>query len=222
MSRLEKVIIEPNNSPEHSIIWLHGLGADGHDFVPIVEQLQITNEKNIRFIFPHAPVKPVTINNGMEMRAWYDITGFSIADKQDRVGIEQSLNEIHSLIESEISKGISSQKIVLAGFSQGGAVALQAGLRASKKLAGIIALSTYLPLHENFADDKHHANLTTPIFMAHGTFDPVVPIDLGEISRKVLEEHEYSLQWQQYPMQHEVCMEEIRDIDNWLKCVLSS
>lgn len=204
------------NAPDASIIWLHGLGADGNDFVPIVEQLGLENNHRIRFVFPNAPLKSITVNGGMEMRAWYDIAEINLSHKEDVVGIQDSTKILQLLIEREESLGISNQKIILAGFSQGGAMALYAGLRFSKKLAGIIALSTYLPLANDFKLHRHPANQETPIFMAHGLFDPIVPLMMGEMSRQQLLGLGYSVEWHAYSMAHSVVSEEIKDIGNFV------
>lgn len=201
---------------EHAIIWLHGLGADGHDFEPIVPELHLADIP-VRFIFPHAPVRPVTINGGMAMRAWYDIRSPQIEQAEDESGIRQSQSQLESLIQREIDRGIDSQCIILAGFSQGGAIALQTGLRYTKPLGGILALSTYLPLVQSFAAECSDANHAIPIFMAHGRFDPIVPLSLAEDSLHFLQEAGYPVEWKVYPMPHQVCLDEINDIGLWLR-----
>lgn len=204
-----------------SVIWLHGLGADGNDFVPIVDQLGLTEKHKIRFVFPHAPVRPITINGGMKMRAWYDIYNLDLARKEDSEGVQQSAHLIELLIERERSFDIPSRSIILAGFSQGGAMALYTGLRYKESLGGIVSLSAYLPLADNFASDassNHFShNLNTPIFMAHGLFDPIVPLMLGELARHQLTNLGYGIEWHSYPMPHTVVPEEIQDIGNFLK-----
>ena len=202
--------------PRYSIIWLHGLGADGNDFAPIVPELVDPAWPPLRFVFPHAPVRPVTINNGMSMRAWYDIAAFDLNARQDEAGMRASIGEVETLIAREHSRGVPSERIVLAGFSQGGAIALAAGLRHPEKLAGIIALSTYLPLQAAFAGERSAANATTPIFWGHGTADPVVILQRGVDSRDLLLSQGYALEWHTYPMAHAVCAEEIDDLRHWL------
>lgn len=203
-------------TPSHSVIWLHGLGADGNDFMPIIPELVDASWPPLRFVFPHAPMRPVTINGGMSMRAWYDIKGADIADKQDAQGIRDSVSEVDALIAREAERGIPASRIILAGFSQGGAIALSAGLRHPDSLAGIVALSSYLPLHESVASERHPANQGTAIFWGHGSEDPIVPIQLGQLSRDALATLGYAVDWHQYPMAHQVCMEEIADLRDWL------
>ncbi len=206
-------------APQGSIIWLHGLGADGHDFEPIVPELQLPPSLRLRFVFPHAPVRPVTLNGGMAMRAWYDIFSLDRNGPADEAGIRASAALLEQWIVREQERGIPPGKIVVAGFSQGGAIALHAGLRAQQQLAGILALSTYLPLHEAFADEAVASDL--PIFMAHGTLDPVLPMALGRDSADFLLAGGYNVEWHDYPMAHSVCAEEIRDIRAWLLSVYS-
>lgn len=202
--------------PEFAIIWLHGLGADGGDFAPIVPQLVRKDWPAIRFVFPHAPVRPVTINGGMSMRAWYDILGMSIEQRQDEAGVRESIAIVDALIEREVERGIARENIFVAGFSQGGAIALAAGVRHSQSLAGVIALSTYLPLVEQTANEARSANQSLPIFMAHGSLDPVVPQALGERSAAHLRQLGYRIEWHSYPMQHSVSEAEINDLADWL------
>lgn len=204
-----------------SVIWLHGLGADGHDFEPIVSELNLSHQKNIRFIFPHAPQRPVTINNGTVMRAWYDIAANEIDAKQDETGIRESAKQIQALISREHERGVPSERIVLAGFSQGGAIALHTGLRYAHRLAGILALSTYLPLADSLSREAHTDNQDVPIFMAHGTQDPVVPFKLGEQSRDTLQAQGYKIEWRQYVMEHNVLPDEIEDIAAWFNSVIN-
>jgi phospholipase/carboxylesterase len=217
---LEAVEVETGPQPRTSIIWLHGLGADGHDFEPIVPELAAELSLPVRFVFPHAPVRPVTINNGYRMRAWYDITGFDRSALQDEVGIRGSDAAVRALIQREYERGVETQRIVLAGFSQGGAMALFTGLRYPETLAGIIGLSCYIVLAATFDAERQAANQATAIFMGHGSFDPVVDIRLGEEGRKTIEARGYALDWHAYPMPHSVCPEEIRDLTSWLKKVL--
>lgn len=214
MSALETLIIETSQPIKHSVIWLHGLGADGNDFAPIVPEL---NMPNTRFIFPHAPYRPITMNSGYEMRAWFDLYGLTLQNKQDEIGMRNMQSHIKKLIADEVGKGIAEDNIVLAGFSQGGAMALFAGLRHPKKLAGILALSTYVSLKEKLADEAHAANKDVPIFMAHGTFDSIITLETCEISRRLLSDLAYPLEWHEYPMAHSVCAEEISDISRFLK-----
>jgi phospholipase/carboxylesterase len=198
------------------VLWMHGLGADGSDFVPIVPELNLPKELRCRFIFPHAAVRPVTINAGMEMRAWYDIIGLSFVEREDKEGIFASAQAICALLDEEYRHGIRPEKTIFAGFSQGGAMALHLGLTYPKKIAGIMALSTYLPLRQHLADHKHEVNQHVPIFMAHGSFDPVVPYIAGQMSQDVLVNNGYEVDWHEYPMMHQVCAEEIVDIGKWL------
>jgi phospholipase/carboxylesterase len=195
--------------PAGTVIWMHGLGADGWDFVPIVRELPLPEGLALRFIFPHAPVRPVTINNGMQMRAWYDIAMSDIARLPDERGIRESQAAIEQLIAREASRGVASQRVVLAGFSQGGAIALQAGLRLASPLAGIVALSTYLTLEDSLDAEGSAANRATPILMGHGTQDPVVPLQLAERSRDALKRRGYAVEWESWPMPHSVCQEEV-------------
>lgn len=199
-----------------TVIWLHGLGADGHDFVPIVPELRLVPPGEWRFVFPHAPVRPVTLNGGLPMRAWYDIRELSAAGRQDDAGIRESAARIDALIEREIGRGVPAARIVLAGFSQGGAIALHAALRFPQRLAGVMGLSTYLPLHQSVAGEASTANRDVPILMCHGLHDPVLPLALGDMSRNLLVALGYAVEWKTYPMQHEVCRAQIDDIAAWL------
>ena len=221
---LEAIKVETGPNPQASVIWMHGLGADYNDFVPIVQELDLAGAADLRFVFPNAPMQPVSINNGAVMRAWYDVKWGDLEGRgkqADEKGVRASQAAIGDLIAHEISSGIAAGKIVLAGFSQGGAVALQTGLRYPQKLAGVMALSTYLPLAESFEQEATPQNRTTPIFMAHGTHDQVVAHALAVRSRDILLEHGYRVEWHEYPMQHSVCLEELADIAHWLKTVLS-
>ena len=208
-----------NSDATHSIIWLHGLGADGHDFEPIVDELNVN--QNIRFVFPHAPQIPVTINNGMVMPAWYDIKATQIDNLQDEAGIIQSQKLILALIEREVERGINSNNIILAGFSQGGAIALHTALRYQKPLAGIMALSTYLPLLESVESEIDESNREIPIFLAHGTHDSVIPIQLAVDTQATLNNLGYSAELESYEMEHSVCPDEIEDISNWINTVFN-
>ena len=207
-------------NPTHCVLWLHGLGADGHDFAPIVPELRLPASLSVRFIFPHAAIQPVTINGGMAMRAWYDILTPSLIKQEDAVGIRASEGAIHALIARENARGIPSEKIVLAGFSQGCAMTLHTGLRSPAKLAGLMGLSGYLPLIDMADNERHAANAQTPIFLAHGTHDPVVALERAEASRAKLTALGYPVQWHTYPMQHSVCAQEINDISRFLQSVL--
>lgn len=221
---LETIEIESAPNPTAAVIWMHGLGADGNDFVPIVNELDLTGAPAIRFIFPHAPLRPVTINNGHVMRAWYDVSFGDLEGRSrqaDERGVRDSQAQIGQLIAREQGRKISSKNIVLAGFSQGGAIALQTGLRHPEPLAGVMALSTYLPLAESFAQEAAPANAKTSVFMAHGTHDPVVPYAMGNASSVRLQQAGYAVEWHEYPMQHSVCPEEIADIGRWLGKVLA-
>jgi phospholipase/carboxylesterase len=216
----DAIVMTPATPPTASVIWMHGLGADGTDFVPLVPQLQLPDTVAPRFIFPNAPVRTVTVNNGMRMRAWYDIYSRGVRDREDAAGILESAALVHGLINRERAAGISAQRVVLAGFSQGGAVALQAGLRYSQSLAGILALSTYLPLAPTVAAEAAPANQSVPILMCHGREDPIVPLDLAEKSCDTLNDLGYHPRWLDYPMQHQVCAAEIVAISQWLVQVL--
>ena len=209
-------------NPTHAVIWLHGLGADGNDFAPIVPELVARQWPALRFVFPHAPVRPVTINGGMRMRAWYDSKGARIEDKQDEAGIRESIGGVDALIAREGERGIAPARVLLAGFSQGGAIALAGGVRHAQGLAGIVALSTYLPLQERTAAERSTANASVPIFMAHGSVDPVVPQALGSASRDALAALGYDVAWHSYPMAHQVCAQEIGDLQHWIGARLAA
>jgi phospholipase/carboxylesterase len=216
MSLLSTVENETAAHPTYSVIWLHGLGADGNDFAPLVPELVSPQWPALRFVFPHAPVRPVTINGGMPMRAWYDIYGFDLMSRQDEAGTRQSIAQVEALIAREHERGVPSERILLAGFSQGGAIALAAGLRHPQKLAGIIALSTYLPIAATLADERSEANTAVPIFWGHGTLDPVVILQRGLDSRAALEALGYTVDWHTYLMPHSVCPQEIGDLRQWM------
>ena len=219
--RLETIELETRDSPSHAVIWLHGLGADGNDFVPIVEQLSLKGP-GIRFVFPHAPMMPVTVNGGFVMRAWYDILDASLTTRtEDERGVRASQQHVEGLIGDQVARGIPASRIVVAGFSQGGAIALHTGLRYPEQLAGLMALSAYLPLESTFPQEQSDANRTTPVFMAHGTMDNVVPVSMGADSRACLEQSGYNVEWHEYPMMHSVCEDEIADIGSWLDRVLA-
>ena len=220
MASVETIEIETGAKPQAAVIWLHGLGADGHDFEPIVPELDLPASPAIRFVFPHAPVRPVTLNNGYRMRAWYDIFALG-GGPEDEAGIRASELVLKQLVEAEKQKRIPASRIVLAGFSQGGAIALQTATRYPEKLAGVLALSTYLPLSGKLAAERSPANLATPIFMAHGSYDDVIPLQRAEQSRKLLEGAGYEVEWRTYPMPHSVCAPEISDISAYLAKVLA-
>ena len=213
---METIEIESGPNPQAAVIWLHGLGADGHDFEPIVPELRLS--KAVRFVFPHAPVRPVTINNGMRMRAWYDIFQFGGGPEDDK-GVRESEALLLQLIDAEKAKGIKPRKIVLAGFSQGGAIVLQTGLRYPEPLAGIMALSTYLPLQEKISEASP-ASREVPIFMAHGSYDDIIPLRRAEQSKDLLVKSGYAVDWRTYPMPHSVCPEEIGHISQFLSKTL--
>lgn len=217
---LDAIEIETASKPTHSIIWLHGLGADGHDFAPLVPALQIPESVAVRFIFPHAPVQPVTINGGMAMRSWYDILEASLVRQEDENGILASEKNIHTLIEQEIFRGVPSERILLAGFSQGCAMTLHTGLRYPQQLAGLIGLSGYLPLADQAPAHWQSANQNTPIFIGHGIHDPVVTLERGQASKDLLQANGYKVQWHTYPMPHSVCPEEVADVTRFIHSTL--
>lgn len=214
------VTLEPASAARAAVIWLHGLGADGNDFVPIVPELKLPDEMAVRFVFPHAEVRPVTLNGGMAMRAWYDIISLDRAGPQDEKGIRASAERIEQLIAEQHAAGIPSERIIVAGFSQGGAIALHAGLRHEQRLAGVLGLSTYLPLEQTVATEASDANRDVPVMLCHGSQDPMLPIQLGQHSCEALRQLGYAPQWRDYPMQHQVCLEEIQDISNWMQPLL--
>jgi phospholipase/carboxylesterase len=218
---LEAVEISTGPAPTVAVIWLHGLGADGHDFEPVVPELLWPGAPDIRFVFPHAPVRPVTINGGMPMRAWYDIVSLTSGRDHDQKGIAQSVNQAAALLERERSRGIAPERIVVAGFSQGGAIALQLAIRYPETLAGLIALSTYMLLDHRLENDRHEANRNLPVFVGHGTFDPMVPCRMGEMVADRLRSMGHPVEWHSYPMQHAVCPEEISDLSAWLRNYLA-
>ena len=212
----DAVVLNPGVPATSAVIWLHGLGADGFDFVPIVNELRLPATLATRFVFPHAAPRPVTINNGFVMRAWYDITGFGPDRAEDDAGIRESDGVVRKYIEQQIAQGIPASKVVLAGFSQGGAIAFQTGLRYPQRLAGIMALSTYLPLRASLPNEASAANRDVPILMCHGSHDGVGPPALGEGSRDILVKLGYRIDWRSYPMAHQVCLEEVMAISKWL------
>jgi phospholipase/carboxylesterase len=218
---LENIEIETAPNPEVAVIWLHGLGADGNDFVPLVNELDLSGLPGIRFVFPHARTMPVTINGGYVMRAWYDITGAELTRREDEGGLRASQREVEALIAREKARGIPASRIILAGFSQGCAMTLQTGMRHPEKLAGMLCLSGYLPLAPVVAAERTEESLATPIFMAHGTHDNVVPFVRAQQSAQVLKDLGYQVEWHQYTMQHSLCLEEVQDISKWIRKVLS-
>ena len=213
---LDAVEINPPGTPRACIIWLHGLGADGHDFEPLIPQLGVVDTLGVRVVLPHAPHRPVTINSGMVMPAWYDIRSADFSRGEDSEGIRESEQQLRDLIQRQVDSGIPSERIVLAGFSQGGAIVLHSGLRYPQPLAGVLALSTYLPLADTLAAEAAAANSKVPIMMAHGMQDPVVPVMLALQSRDRLQQLGYRVNWHSYPMQHALCPEEIGELRDWL------
>jgi len=217
---LPAVEIEPAHPADASVILMHGLGADGHDFETLVFELGLPSTSAIRWVFPHAPIRPVTLNGGMPMRAWFDIIGLDRRSEEDEAGIRASARSVQALVQREKERGIPAARIVLAGFSQGGAIALHVALREPERLAGIMALSTYLPLRSTLPEEIHSANATVALFLAHGTADPIVPVALAEGSRDTLLAHGFDVDWHTYPMPHSLCNEEVADIREWLLRVL--
>jgi phospholipase/carboxylesterase len=212
------VEVNSGENPVGSVIWLHGLGADGHDFEPIVPELNLPADLPLRFVFPHAPMRPVTINGGMVMRAWYDIVTLDAEGRADADGVRESTAILEALIAREIQRGVSAEKIIIAGFSMGGAIAINTALNTAHSLAGLMALSTYLPLPSEV--DGSSGSRDLPVFMAHGSFDPMLPMQWGRLSAQKLEETGFKVEWHDYPMAHAVCPQEIADIRNWLLRVL--
>ncbi|MAZ77288.1 MAG: carboxylesterase [Legionellaceae bacterium] len=220
---LSSETIVPNTQVKSVVIWLHGLGASGHDFVPIIPQLKLPDEMGVKFVFPHVPERPVTLNMGMNMPAWYDIFGLHRDAQQDKAGVLQAVSLVNQLIEHEHqSTGVPYEKIILAGFSQGGAVALATALTHPKRLGGVLALSTYLPIAEDLLANASDANRQLPIMMVHGTHDMVLNLEIAELSLQYLAHHHYPVEWKTYPMAHEVCMQEVIDISGWLKKILAA
>lgn len=217
----DAVILSPAQTASAAVIWLHGLGADGFDFVPIVNELRLPESPPVRFVFPHASARPVTINNGLRMRAWYDILGFGPGRAEDEAGIRESAEVVSRHIAQQVATGVREDRVVIAGFSQGGAMALHTALRHPRRLAGVMALSTYLPLRDSLAAEASDANRATPILMCHGSRDGVVPLALGNASRDFLQAQGHIVEWHSYPMEHSVCMEEVVDIANWFRARLA-
>ena len=214
---LEYLEVNTADNPQYSVIWMHGLGADGHDFEPIVPYLGLPPATAVRFIFPHALRRPITINGGMAMRAWYDIIEISTSRGQDEAGIEHSADKIHALIDHEIERGIPAEKVVLAGFSQGGAMALHVGLRYPERLAGIMVLSGYLLFAERLQNERSQANAATAVFVGHGTQDPMVPFAMGQATVAALQHGDWPVEWHSYPIPHSVSPPEITDVGHWLR-----
>jgi phospholipase/carboxylesterase len=219
--RLEYIEVNTTKNPDFSVIWLHGLGADGHNFESIASELRLPQTLGVRFIFPHAPVQPVTINAGFPMRSWFDIFGLDEKAIQDEVGIRKSQQAVEQLLQTVIDDGIPSQKIIMGGFSQGGALALHLALRYHRKLAGAIGLSTYLPLAGLAATEQHTLNKDLPLFLAHGTQDNVVPYQFGRTSCKYLNDLGHPISWHEYPIGHQVSTEELNDISHWIQTILN-
>jgi phospholipase/carboxylesterase len=219
---LESLEIETAPNPDAAVVWMHGLGADGHDFEPIVPELGLSATTRIRFVFPNAPLRPVTINQGHVMRAWYDIRALAGVRREDEAGVRQSARQIEALLARERQRGIAPRRLVLAGFSQGGAIALHVGLRYPDRLAGILALSCYLPLASTLDTELAPANRDVPIFWAHGLHDPMIPQAMAEQGRAQLAELGYHIDWHQYPIPHSVSAEEIADVARWLERVLAA
>ena len=213
MDLLETLELCGSQSPDSSVIWLHGLGADGHDFETVAEELRLPS---VRFILPHAPYRPVTLNNGYSMRAWFDLYGLEAGSPQDESGIRIAQGQIEALIERERQRGIAANRIILAGFSQGGAVALHTALRHNEQLGGVLGLSTYLPLKSALATEIHSLSQDLPIFIAHGAFDNVISLQLAKASADFLRQHGYQIEWHEYAMAHSVCLEEIADIRGFI------
>jgi phospholipase/carboxylesterase len=218
---LQTIELHAGDAPRASVIVLHGLGADGTDFLSFADELDLAAVGPLRWIFPRAPVQPVTINGGYPMRAWYDILGTDLVRREDEAGLRTSIAAVHGLLDREVARGVPAERIVLAGFSQGCAITLGAGLRYGRRLAGLAGLSGYLPLADATAAERHDANRDTPVFLAHGQRDPVVPLARGEAARDWLQAHGRPAQWQTYPMEHSVCIEEVRDLEQWLRQVLA-
>jgi phospholipase/carboxylesterase len=217
---LECVELQTRDKPTASVIWLHGLGADGYDFVPIVKELESLGTPAARYVFPHASTMPVTINGGYVMRAWYDILGTDLVRREDEAGVRRSQAQVEALIAREVERGMPRSRIVLAGFSQGGAITLQTGLRQAEPLAALVALSSYLPIASSFEAERAPASRQVPIFMAHGTQDPIIPLQRAVASHETLKQFDYRVEWHEYPMPHSVCGEEVEDLAAFLKRVL--
>lgn len=220
MNKLQSVNVNPPGTPDACVIWLHGLGADGYDFADVVPSLQLPEGHQIRFVFPHAPKIPITINGGMVMPGWYDILGLTLTDPHDAVGIKASEHALHLLLQDVFAMGIASKRVILIGFSQGGALALHTALRFGQTLGGVAALSAYLPLERSLPQERHAANAQLPIFMAHGMADPVVPYLMGLHACQQLQALGYAVDWHTYPIVHTVCLPELADISHWIQRIL--
>lgn len=218
----QQIVVEPAVPARACVIWMHGLGADGSDFVGLVPELDLPADAAVRFVFPHAPVRPVTLNGGMPMRAWFDIASLDRKGKVDETGIRESVARVRELVEEQRRAGIAAERIVLAGFSQGGVIALHTALRYPQRLGGLLALSTYLPLADSLTTEADLANREIPLLMCHGRFDAILPLELGEWSRDRLLALGNAVEWRAYPMAHEVCMDEIQRIGEWLAAVLKT
>ena len=219
---LENIEIETAPNPQYAVIWLHGLGADGNDFVPLVNELDLSGLPGIRFVFPHAKTMPVTINGGYVMRAWYDISNADLSRREDEGGLRASQRDVEALIAREKARGIPASRIILAGFSQGCAMTLQTCMRHPEKLAGMLCLSGYLPLANVAAAERSEESLATPVFMAHGRQDGVVPFARAQTSHEALKAMGYQVEWHEYMMQHSLCLEEVQDISKWIRKVLAA
>jgi phospholipase/carboxylesterase len=219
---LESLEIETAPDPDAAVVWMHGLGADGHDFEPIVPELRLPATARVRFVFPHAPLRPVTINQGHVMRAWYDVRALAGVRREDEAGVRQSARQVEALLARERERGIAPRRIVIAGFSQGGAMALHVGVRYPDRLAGILALSCYLPLADALDAERSQANRDVPIFWAHGLHDPMIPLAMAEQGREQVAARAYQIEWHQYPIPHSVSAEEIADVARWLERVLAA
>jgi phospholipase/carboxylesterase len=217
---LQTIELNPGVPARATVIVLHGLGADGTDFLPMADELKLDAVGPVRFVFPRAPVRPVTINGGYAMRAWYDILGTDLAKREDEAGLRESIAQVHALIDREVAQGVPAQRIVLAGFSQGCAISLGAGVRYPQRLAGLAGLSGYMPLAATTAAERHDANVMTPVFLAHGRHDGIVPLARGSASRDLLQGLGQPVQWHDYPMEHSVCAEEVQHLQQWLRGVL--
>lgn len=220
MQNLPAEIVKTSEDTEFTVIWMHGLGADGHDFVPVIPELKLPDTIKAKFVFPHAPIRPVTLNNGMEMRAWYDLLSLDRSKTAKEDDILTTVNWINHMLDEEINSGTPSEKILLAGFSQGGVIALHTGLRYPKKLAGIMALSTYIPFKENVFAEASNEQKDIPIFAAHGEYDPVIPFASWQDYAPALQSQGYNVEAKAYPMEHSLCLEEINDISIWLQKIL--
>jgi phospholipase/carboxylesterase len=218
---LQSIELNPASTPRATVVILHGLGADGTDFLPMADELDLAAVGPVRYVFPRAPERPVTINGGHRMRAWYDILGADLVRREDAAGLREAMQAVNELLEREVARGVPAQRIVLAGFSQGCAIALGAGLRHAEKLAGIAGLSGYVPLADSLAAERSAANQATPVFLAHGRSDGVVPIARGIAGRDLLQSLGQPVEWHDYPMEHSVCLEEVQALQGWLRRVLA-